>query len=242
MSATPLAREMALRVGLAARVLPDVDAPRLLDVLDELVGLPLSAKKLESVTVLDLKKGISNLDDDDEGSGGSISTEYYKQAVKHLWGDKEDILDLPEPEAYQEGDMPNSVRVACASNRGDVLDGHFGSCPRFLVYQVSADEVRLIDVRSCAEGFKAEDKNAYRADLIADCDIMYVQSVGGPAAAKVVKAGVHPIKRPQAGPAIEAVNELQQIMAGTPPPWMAKVMGIKPAMKYHAADDEEDEA
>ncbi len=240
MSASPLAREMALRVGLAARVLPDVDAPRLLEVLDELVGLPLSAKKLESITVLDLKKGISNLDDDDEGSGGGISTEYFKQAVRHLWGDKEDILDLPDPEAYQEGDMPNSVRVACASNRGDVLDGHFGSCPRFLIYQVTKEEAKLIEVRSCAEGFKAEDKNAYRANLVADCDIMYVQSIGGPAAAKVVKGGVHPIKRPQAGPAIEAVNELQSIMAGNPPPWLAKAMGIKANMKYTASEEEEE--
>lgn len=239
MSASPLAREMALRVGLAARVLPEIDAPRLLGILDELVGLPLSAKKLESVTVLDLKKGISNLDNDDEGSGGAISTEYYKQAIKHLWGDKEDALELPEPVAYQEGDMPNSVRVACGSNRGDVLDGHFGSCPRFLIYQVSKDDARLIDVRSCAEGFKAEDKNAYRANLVADCDIMYVQSVGGPAAAKVVKVGIHPIKRPQAGPAIEAVNELQAIMAGNPPPWLAKSMGVKANMKYTASDDEE---
>ena len=124
MSATPLAREMALRVGLAARVLPDVDAPRLLSVLDELVGLPLSAKKLESVTVLDLKKGISSLDGNDEGSGAGISTEYFKQAITHLWGDKEDLLELPEPESYSEGDLPNSIRVACASNQGDVLDGH----------------------------------------------------------------------------------------------------------------------
>ena len=241
MNTAPLSRDIALRVGLAARVLPGVDPRRLIKVLEEMVGLPLNENKLESITVVDLKKGISNLDEDEEGSGGGISTEYYKQAVKHLWGDKEDILDLPEPAPYQDGDMPNSVRVACASNRGVILDGHFGSCPRFLIYQVSVEEARLIGVRSCAEGFKAEDKNAYRADLVSDCDILYVQSVGGPAAAKVVKAGIHPIKRPQAGPAIEAVRELQAIMADTPPPWLAKAMGIKPSLRYNVAE-EEDEA
>lgn len=241
MTAPQISRDVALRVGLAARVLPGVAPVRLIGVLESIVGLPLDEQKLESITVLDLKKGISNLDEDDEGSGGGIETRYYKQAVKHLWGDREDLLDLPEPVAYQDGDIPNSARVACASNRGDILDGHFGSCPRFLIYQVSVDEARLIDIRSCAEGFKAEDKNAYRANLIRDCEILYVQSIGGPAAAKVVKAGIYPIKRPQAGLAIEAMTELQHTMANNPPPWLAKVMGVKPNMKY-TASDEDDEA
>jgi hypothetical protein len=34
----------------------------------------------------------------------------------------------------------DSIRIACASNRGERLDGHFGSCARFLIYQVSATD------------------------------------------------------------------------------------------------------
>ena len=41
--------------------------------------------------------------------------------------------------------MPGSIRVACASNGGEVLDGRSGSARRFLIYQVSAETVRLID-------------------------------------------------------------------------------------------------
>ncbi len=240
MTTPQISRDVALRVGLAARVLPGVDPARLIGVLESIVGLPLDEQKLESITVLDLKKGISNLDEDDEGSGAGIETSYYKQAVKYLWGDRADMLDLPEPVSYRDGDMPSSTRVACASNRGDILDGHFGSCPRFLVYQVSVSEVRLIAIRSCAEGFKAEDKNAYRAGLIADCDILFVQSIGGPAAAKVIKAGIYPIKRPQAGPAIEAMAELQRTMADNPPPWLAKVIGVKSSMKYTVSDEDDE--
>ncbi|MEW5756151.1 MAG: dinitrogenase iron-molybdenum cofactor biosynthesis protein [Pseudomonadota bacterium] len=240
MTTPQISRDVALRVGLAARVLPGIAPARLITVLESLVGLPLDEQKLESITVQDLKKGISNLDEDDEGSGGGIDTAYYKQAVEHLWGDREDMLDLPEPSPYRDGDMPGSTRVACASNRRDILDGHFGSCPRFLIYQVSVGEVRLIDIRSCAESFKAEDKNAYRAELIADCDILYVQSIGGPAAAKVVKTGVYPIKWPQAGPAVEAMAELQRAMERNPPPWLAKVMGIEPNMRYGISEEEDE--
>jgi hypothetical protein len=72
--------------------------------------------------------------------------------------------------------------------------GIIGSCERFLVYQVSPDEVRLIAVRPTLAADHAEDRNVARAALIDDCQIVYVQSIGGPATAKVVRAGVHPVK------------------------------------------------
>jgi hypothetical protein len=82
-------------------------------------------------------------------------------------------------DAYAEGEMPGSIRVAVAANRGENLDGHFGSCDRFLVYQVGRQEIRLIDVRSTVEADAAEDRNAARSALIGDCQIVYVQSIGG---------------------------------------------------------------
>ena len=104
---------------------------------------------------------------------------------------------LPATEAYAEGDLPRSIRVAIASNHDEMLDGHFGSCERFLIYQVSPDAARLIAVRDALQTFHAEDRNAARAALVADCQILYLQSIGGPAAAKVVRAGVHPVKQPR---------------------------------------------
>jgi nitrogen fixation protein NifX len=132
---------------------------------------------------------------------------------------------LPEVEAYQDGDMPNSIRVAVASNKGEMLDGHFGSCRRFLIYQVSSDRNCLIDIRNIDQTAEVDDKNAYRASLVNDCQILFVGSIGGPAAAKVVKAGVHPIKKPQAGPAREELASLQQVIGKDASPWLAKVMG-----------------
>ena len=124
--------------------------------------------------------------------------------------------------------MPGSIRVACASRGGERVDGHFGSCPRFLVYRVSANGVRLIDARSAESAAQADDPSAYRAALIEDCHILYIRSIGGPAAAKVVKAGVHPIKIIDDGEAPELLAQLQKVLAGEPPPWLAKVMGAAP--------------
>lgn len=130
--------------------------------------------------------------------------------------------------SHKTSDMPGSIRVACASKGGERVDGHFGSCPRFLVYRVSADEISLIDARPTESAARTDDPSAWRAILIKDCHILYIRSIGGPAAAKVVKAGVHPIKILDDGNAPELLARLQKVLAGEPPPWLAKAIGAAP--------------
>ena len=116
--------------------------------------------------------------------------------------------------------MPGSVRIACASNDAINVDGHFGSCSQFMIYQVSADEARLIDIRATdiPDGLEVDDKNLFRAELIQDCQVLYMASVGGPAAAKIVKLGIHPIKLPGIETIADIIGQLQTVIAGTPPP------------------------
>jgi nitrogen fixation protein NifX len=230
MNAQSISRDVALRIGLAARVLPGVDARQLLEVLKERLGFPLTEARLTTLTVTHLKTGLASLDGEEDSEETGIGMEYFKLAVRYLWGEEGVEPDLPEIQAYQDGDMPGSIRVAVGSNGADDIDGHYGSCPRFLVYQVSPDEVRLVDIRSTAGADQADDKNAFRAEIISDCHVMYVQSIGGPAAAKVVRAGIYPMKVAEGGKAPEVLAKLQSVMGGTPPPWLAKIIGI-PAEK-----------
>ena len=55
-----------------------------------------------------------------------------------------------------------------------------------------------------------------------------MQSIGGPAAAKVVRAGVHPVKIAKGGPASETLARLQESLK-SPPPWLARIMGVEAA-------------
>jgi nitrogen fixation protein NifX len=193
----------------------------LLRVLDDAVGLPPTAASLDSLTVKGLKQAA-------DGILADVEPDALKQALARLKGqDSKAIEPAPEPEPYADGELPGSIRVACASNAGEQLDGHFGSCRRFLVYQVAADAFKLIDCREidAASGQAQDDKNAYRASLIADCQVLFVASIGGPAAAKVVKQEIHPIKRPQMGDARAHVEQLSRTLADKAPPWLAKVMG-----------------
>jgi hypothetical protein len=89
--------------------------------------------------------------------------------------------------------------VAIAANRGENLDGHFGSCERFLVYQVGPDALKLIGIRSTVEADAAEDKNAARSALINDCQIVtFSQSVARPQPKSFVPAFIPSRNRPAA--------------------------------------------
>ncbi|MCU7939978.1 MAG: dinitrogenase iron-molybdenum cofactor biosynthesis protein [gamma proteobacterium symbiont of Bathyaustriella thionipta] len=232
MSANPLSNETALRIGLAAREIPDTDAARLLRVLSDIVGLPPPQKKLSSLTIKDLKSAC-------DGEFSDVDSSALKSALTYLKGESGISSDpLPETISYEDGDMPNSIRVACASNKGDKLDGHFGSCKRFLIYQVSESENRLIEIRDIDNSQAVDDKNAFRASIIDDCQLLFVASIGGPAAAKVVRYGVHPIKKPQAGSAIDEIKALQAVISKDAPPWLAKVMGQTPEQRIRFEQEE----
>lgn len=231
MSGDNLSREIALRIGLAARQLENVDSALLLRVLAEVTGLPPTLAKLASLRPKQLK----------QAAGGELadrSPHSLKAACAILNGDRDEPIPPPVPEPLEAGEMPRSLRIACASNQGELIDGHFGSCRHFLIYQVSAEETRLIDVRPTNGPEGRVDKNAYRARLIADAQVLFVASIGGPAAAKVVRAGVHPIKQPQGGEARARIAELQAKISSSAAPWLAKAMGqeAETRVRSHASD------
>jgi nitrogen fixation protein NifX len=239
---TTITQGAALRIALAARVLDGVDTKAFTVWVAKKVGLPVNEAKLAGLTVTDLKQALTAEETAETSIETDIDMESLKLAVRYLWGEDVDADDkLPAIEAYADGDMPGSLRVAVASNGDENLDGHFGSALRFLIYQLSKDEIRLVAVRPTLEADLAEDKNAARAALINDCQIVYVQSVGGPAAAKIVRADVHPMKYPQTGPACEVIARLQSIL-DAPPPWLAKILGVEAKSLSKFAEEEEVDA
>lgn len=220
MSDMALSHEVALRIGLAAREFPDKDISRLLKVLASIMAMPPTEESLSMLSSKRLQKALG-------GEFTEIEPGVMQRAATVLRGDTCAAVDpLPAVQAFSDGDIPNSIRVACASNQGEMLDGHFGSCRRFLVYQVSATEDRLIDIREVDLDLAQRDKIGYRADLVSDCQILFVTSIGGPAAARVVRAGVHPIKRLATGSATDEIQALQGVLgAANTPPWLVKAMG-----------------
>ncbi len=213
-------RDIALRIALAARVLPETDPQRLLKVLDDCIGLPLTQDGLDRLTPGEMKRAANA--DMSEVPGSML-----RQAIAFLKGDIElNQEPLPEIEPYCDDDMPGAIRVACASNSAQIIDGHFGSCARFLIYQVSPTEVRLIDIRSALVADEAPglntDRAMRRAELVNDCNMLFVCSIGGPPAARVTRMGGLPVKISAPIEAREKLFELQQRLQKSPPRWMKR--------------------
>ena len=240
MSQNALSRELALRIGLAARALPDTSIQRLLTVLTDALGLPITEEKLATLNLKTLKTA-------HDGEFSEVDEPLLKKAVhalKHPASEEMTASHLRTGShpitPYQDGDMPNSIRIACASDDTQKVDGHFGSCKQFMIYQVSASEARLIGVRNTEQVSEfEEDKNRFRSELIRDCQVLYLVSVGGPAAAKIIKLGIHPIKLPEVMLIADVLAELQKVLADKPPPWLAKVMGMNPEARFAVTEEEE---
>ena len=220
---------LALRIALAARTLKGVDTAHLLRALIAAVGEPITEARLRKLRATRLLARLGETADDN--TPPLVLTDRQLQSALGLLKGRGVSMPedpLPVPQSYRDGEFEDSVRIACASDSGKRMDGSFGGCARFLIYQISPRASRLIDVRVPAAASDDEDRNALRAELLHDCQLLYTLSIGGPAAAKVIRAGVHPIKHPGAQPAREIVEELQRVLAATPPPWLAKAMGAEP--------------
>jgi len=215
-----LSPHLALRIGLAARALPDTGLQRLMNALVDALGLPLTEEKVEHLSLGKLRVAANRLLADTPSAA-------LRQALGYLKGHMPvTIIDDTRPllECYEEGDMPNSVRLAVASDFGECVDGNFSTCAAFLIYQVSAVEIRLIDRRPAPAINRKSGRYALRTALLDDCHLLYAKALSTPVSARLMAAGIHPVSLREGGMAREKLAELQKILSGHPAPWLARAM------------------
>lgn len=116
------------------------------------------------------------------------------------------------------------LRVAFATADGIVVGEHFGRCDRFDVYDLSPRWAELVASRAPAAAGDSNGRIEARLELLRDCAILHVASIGGAAAARVVNARIHPLKVPEDTAITDLTARLQAVLAATPPPWLRKVL------------------
>ena len=117
------------------------------------------------------------------------------------------------------------MKIAFTSKTGEMIDMHFGHAESFYVWEVGPDEAHYLETVSVGEhGSDEEDRIAARATVLSDCAIVYTMQIGGPAAAKLIAKRIHPMKTNVEVSLKESIEKFQEVLRGTPPPWLRKAM------------------
>ncbi|MBX3605900.1 MAG: nitrogen fixation protein NifX [Piscinibacter sp.] len=119
------------------------------------------------------------------------------------------------------------MKIAFATQDQQRVDAHFGWAKHLAVYEIGPEGYAFVQDFGFGEDLAEdgnEDKLAPKLDAIRDCAIVYVAAIGGSAAARVVASKIHPIKVPQPEPILDILDKLQDVLKGTPPPWLRKAL------------------
>jgi len=124
--------------------------------------------------------------------------------------------------------LENSIKVAFASKDMQTINAHFGGAKEFVVYDVSKDSFELNGVvKTDTSDLNGDDKTDFKVKALSGVNIMYCESIGGTAAAKVIRSGIHPMKVQEPTLIESVLNELVQMINGNPPPWIKRIMNIE---------------
>jgi nitrogen fixation protein NifX len=152
-------------------------------------------------------------------------------------------LQLVEPTEPAAG---MRLRIAVATEDLKSLNAHFGSARRFAVYDVTSTDSRFVEAvsfsdvsnESGAHQKDGDDKIGPKVDALTGCHLLFVLAIGGPAAARVVNAHIHPVKLPKPETIESIIGRVQTMMNGNPPPWLRKVMGAQAERSMDFLDEE----
>ncbi len=125
------------------------------------------------------------------------------------------------------------MKVAFTTSDGTMIDQHFGQCERFQIWEIGPDRAGFLEeVGTELHADDEEDRIAARAQLLADCAIVYTMQIGGPAAAKLVAQRIHPMKSNGPVSLPETVARLQEVLRNNPPPWLRKAINKGETRSY----------
>ncbi|KEA52710.1 protein NifY [Mangrovibacter sp. MFB070] len=162
---------------------------------------------------------ISQLEASYPGDADCMTFARWQQVSACLHGELPEHLSVVPPTH-----RPAQIQAAFASQDGLNIDGHFGQCRLFFIYGFDEDGYWLTGLRRFAVVADQED-NETRARLVDDCQLLFCEAIGGPAAARLIRYNIHPMKV-TAGTTIEdQCQSVLQMLTTSLPPWLARRLG-----------------
>jgi nitrogen fixation protein NifX len=134
------------------------------------------------------------------------------------------------------------MKIAFATQDLKRVDAHFGWAKNIAIYEITPTSHQFLEAVQFEGDLQEdgnEDKLAPKLEAIKDCALLYVAAIGGSAAARVVAHKIHPVKVASPEVIEEVLVKLQEVLNGTPPPWLRKAL-LKDQEKSFDFDDEEE--
>lgn len=132
------------------------------------------------------------------------------------------------------------MKVAFATTTGSRIDEHFGRAGTFAVYDITPERAEFLELRKVAEGdldtevvitrgmgSLHDDALAAKIEKLSDVKIVYFTEIGGPSAAKLVRAGIMPLKAEPCTLISSEVDRLITTMRDRPAPWMRRALATE---------------
>ncbi|WP_189522622.1 MULTISPECIES: nitrogen fixation protein NifX [unclassified Mesorhizobium] len=125
-----------------------------------------------------------------------------------------------------------ALRVAIATQDMRELNAHFGSARRFVIYDVTREKWKLVEAVAFDDVSDergkhrtgGDDRITPKVEALKGCHLLFCLAIGGPSAAKLVSAKIHPIKVRQPQSIQEVLLRTQMMLRTSPPPWLRKVL------------------
>lgn len=118
--------------------------------------------------------------------------------------------------------------IAFASSDGLRIDSHFASTPAFELFKFTGGEQGIIHTTLETEDLdESVDRVFARITMLRECAIVYCTQIGGPAAARLVQSGIHPLKVPEGTWITDELDKLNKLLLSQKiPPWLSKKAGL----------------
>ena len=119
------------------------------------------------------------------------------------------------------GRRPQLLAAFCSQD-GLAINGHFGQGRLFFIYAFDDRGGWLFDLRRYPSASQDDEPNEARARLLGDCHLLFCEAIGGPAAARLIRHNIHPMKVSPGSTISSQCDAINTLLAGCLPPWLAK--------------------
>jgi nitrogen fixation protein NifX len=131
------------------------------------------------------------------------------------------------------------LRIAFATSDQQTINEHFGWANCFLVYDVSKggfSKVGKVEFEKTDKESECnpENKHFEKINALQSCHIVYSQSIGGPAAARLTQRKIHPLVAKNSPPIASILNDVKKLLNGTVPPWVRRLVKMEDPMRFES--------